>query len=504
MRKWIHILGIAFLASLVVACAAKQPAPVPEPPAPPPEIVETEIQPEPEVVKQPAPKPILAKVTAYRLNVRKTASSKAQIVGVLKKDDEVVVQSKKRKWINIHSRTGLQGWVFERYLTVTDGRTLDEALKTINDTGDPEGKIKKKSKDNNKVSSPIKEQTIDTGTTTKNVPAKKQVKKKITPRVDPSLFRTPINKAIRKMFQDSGDEALLGNITAISSNNLGGFALGTIRFANGDRNKPIKAYVFKENGRWMAYRRVPTKKDHPGMFWMLAQKHCANSYAAFHGIGYGEGDWKDTHPTRRDIQFICSELINDKWTDHPLMFSFGFNETNGWRIVDIKEKDSNGDWRAITINTDGNAKTISQLSLALASQSEKARHSDEIVDRFFISILVGDKVSVKKYLDTGISPNVKRPRLGHSPLFAAVMGHKDDIAQMIIDAGGDVHFKAENGLTPLILAAGNCNSVSLVKTLIHKGANVNARTENAETPLLGAITNRCGEIEGILRRAGAK
>ncbi len=319
----------------------------------------------------------------------------------------------------------------------------------------------------------------------------------------PILVKTPINKAIEKMFRDSGDAAMVDRISAISSNNLGGFALGLIRFKNGEQQKPIKAYVFKEKGQWTAYRRIPTKKDHPGMFWMLAQKHCADRYASFHGIGYGEGNWNDTHPTRRDIQFTCSELINDKWTDHPLKFSFGFSESNGWRIVDIREKNASGEWQATTIDTNGDAKTISQLSLELASQSQKAMQSDEIVDRFFISILVGDKLSVKKYLDAGISPNVQRPRLGHSPLYAAVMGHKDEIAQMIMDAGGDVHYKADNGLTPLILAAGNCNSVSLVKTLINKGANVNAKAENGETPLQGAITNQCSEIEGILKRAGA-
>lgn len=101
-------------------------------------------------------------------------------------------------------------------------------------------------------------------------------------------------------------------------------------------------------------------------------------------------------------------------------------------------------------------------------------------------------------------PNVKRPRLGHSPLYAAVIGHQYDIAQLFIDKGADVGFKAENGLTPLILAAGSCQSASLVKALINAGADVNARSRSGETPLMAAKGMNCHNNIGMLKRAGAR
>ena len=138
------------------------------------------------------------------------------------------------------------------------------------------------------------------------------------------------------------------------------------------------------------------------------------------------------------------------------------------------------------------------------SPPEQMEFSDDVVDRFFLSIMEGDMETVKGFLDAGMPPNVNRPRFGHSPVFAAVMGNRDDIALMFIKAGGDVNFKDENGSTPLMWAAENCKSVPLVKALVNAGADVNARAKGGATPLMMAEVRQCKEIVKILKKAGAK
>lgn len=112
--------------------------------------------------------------------------------------------------------------------------------------------------------------------------------------------------------------------------------------------------------------------------------------------------------------------------------------------------------------------------------------------------------TVKGFLDAGMPPNVQRPRLGHSPLFAAVLAKHDEIAMMFIKAGGDVSFKDENGSTPLMWAAENRKSVPLVKALVNAGADVNVRAKGGATPLMMAEVRQCKEIVEILKKAGAK
>lgn len=112
--------------------------------------------------------------------------------------------------------------------------------------------------------------------------------------------------------------------------------------------------------------------------------------------------------------------------------------------------------------------------------------------------------TVEGFLDAGMSPNVKRPGFGHSPLFTSIMGHQDDMAMMFIELGGDVNFKDENQSTPLMWAVGNCKSVRLVKALVKAGADVNAKAKGGGRPLESAKVFKCDEIVKILKKAGAK
>ncbi len=136
--------------------------------------------------------------------------------------------------------------------------------------------------------------------------------------------------------------------------------------------------------------------------------------------------------------------------------------------------------------------------------TKKVAFSDSVVDRFFLSIMEGDIETVKGFLDIGMSPNVKRPRLGHSPLFSAISAGHDDLALMLIKRGADVNFADNSQSTPLMWAARNCRSIRLVEALVNAGADVNAKAKGGNTPLQSAEIFRCREIAHLLKSAGAK
>ena len=73
-----------------------------------------------------------------------------------------------------------------------------------------------------------------------------------------------------------------------------------------------------------------------------------------------------------------------------------------------------------------------------------------------------------------------------------------------LELGGDPNYRDNVDATPLLRAAGNCDSVAVVKALIAAGADVNAKAKGGGTPLMIAEAMKCAEIAKILREAGAK
>jgi hypothetical protein len=59
------------------------------------------------------------------------------------------------------------------------------------------------------------------------------------------------------------------------------------------------------------------------------------------------------------------------------------------------------------------------------------------------------------------------------------------VIEMLMAAGGDVNTKAENGMTPLMLAA-QAGRVDLVRFLLEKGAQIDARNSPQQTALIAA------------------
>lgn len=322
-------------------------------------------------------------------------------------------------------------------------------------------------------------------------------KDKAAPKRSSAFSDSPEQEAIVKMLQAEGETEILQTATSVGMMKGGDFATVGIEYLLKGETVRTVMYMFKEDNVWVAYRELPTHKDHPTIFSTLAQRYCAPRYKHHQSVSYHDDSRQSKNPKKRTINLICSELINNQWQDHRLSLVYEYDLKKGWHITEGREL------KKPAPKTD-QKKTASKTSKKKASPSEDMEFSDKVVDRFFLSILDGDMATVRGFLDAGISPNVKRPRLGHSPLFTAVMGRHDQMAQMFLKVGGDPNFKDENGATPLLNAAGNCKSIALVKSLVKAGADVNAKAKGGGTPLMYAEVMKCSENEKILRKAGAK
>ena len=486
MRILISLVWIFILVMFVIGCATKDPSPPLKNTGSSPEITENHNKPKSSETESTEPEPIVlkprAKVTAHRLNMRDGASTKSRILGVLKKGDLIEILSQKGKWVQVHNEIGLSGWVSGRYIKPIDSMVIAKAK----DVKKPEKRSKPQRK---KV---MESKKASSATTVKRASA-----------YNKSIFKTPINKAIEKMLLASGDYEILGTATSISSNILEDFATADIVCKQNGKKTKLKIYLYKKNDQWVAYKEIPTHLDHRGVFFMLARQYCADKWEHFNGIGYLDESWKNKDPRMRTINFNCMELENNEWKDNHLRLTYEYDKQKGWQITEAHELQTVAQ-NAKQTGGIAQTETSSNVPKKTPSQPEEMEFSDQVTDRFFQSILGGDMEAVKGFLDAGMSPNVKRPRFGHSPLFTAVMGHRDKIALMLIKKGSDVNFKDINQSTPLMWAARNCRSIPLVQALVNAGADVNAKAKGGGTPLMSAKVNHCKEIVRILNEGGAK
>jgi ankyrin repeat protein len=86
----------------------------------------------------------------------------------------------------------------------------------------------------------------------------------------------------------------------------------------------------------------------------------------------------------------------------------------------------------------------------------------------------------RKLLKLNVEVNYK----GSTPLPRAPdMGSLDEVAQLLLDHGADVHARDKSGNTPLHLAA-TCGHLEVVRKLLKLNAEVNSRDDEGSTPLL--------------------
>jgi len=153
---------------------------------------------------------------------------------------------------------------------------------------------------------------------------------------DKSFFDTPENKAIEKMLLDSGDFEVLRTTTQIRSNTIpeSGFAAATLFCKKDEQKSIIKVYLFKEGEEWIAYKDLPTHKDHPMLFMELAKQYCQNKLKHFQGIGYVDDSWQNKSPQKRIINYNCMEFVNDQYKDTKLGLIFENDPQQGWQITE--------------------------------------------------------------------------------------------------------------------------------------------------------------------------
>ena len=127
----------------------------------------------------------------------------------------------------------------------------------------------------------------------------------------------------------------------------------------------------------------------------------------------------------------------------------------------------------------------------------------------------GEKI-VPLLLAHGAKVDVQN-RAGQTALFlttAAPAGHfaltrkfylmRVHVMQMLLGKGANVSLKSRNGLTPLMMAAGNEN-VEMVEALLKQHADVTARDANGMTALKLALQHKSSEATiRLLKQAGAQ
>lgn len=127
--------------------------------------------------------------------------------------------------------------------------------------------------------------------------------------------------------------------------------------------------------------------------------------------------------------------------------------------------------------------------------------------RLFEAIEKNNIGQIQNLINQGVDLNTRNAR-GDTPLIAAILNGKEEIANLLIDQGADINATTADkdvikGLAPLHWAS-SIGFENLVKKLVAKGANINIKGGNYNwTPLHWAKHLGNTDIAKILLDAGA-
>lgn len=169
---------------------------------------------------------------------------------------------------------------------------------------------------------------------------------------------------------------------------------------------------------------------------------------------------------------------------------------------------------------------IPVFMMILAKLSEK--NTDDPMKPFLLASFKGDKKAVMQFLSSGKDANESNV-FGETPLFWAMKGGHDDIAELLsshgadgkpfgrelynlisggkyalarqlINAGADVNIGGHYGYTPLMRSVTNKNA-ELVQLILEKGGNPNARDVEGYTALMFAASGGDQKVLDLMLNA---
>jgi len=159
----------------------------------------------------------------------------------------------------------------------------------------------------------------------------------VVPKLSYAFNDSPQHKAIVKMLRETGEDQMLQTANSVAMSEGKDFANVVINYSIRDEPAEAEIYLFKEDEAWVAYRELPTRKDHAAIFTTLARHYCQPRYKHLQGVSLIDDTWQSKNPEKRIINIVCSELINNQWEDHRVTFVYEYNGAQGWHITGQSE-----------------------------------------------------------------------------------------------------------------------------------------------------------------------
>ena len=166
------------------------------------------------------------------------------------------------------------------------------------------------------------------------------------------------------------------------------------------------------------------------------------------------------------------------------------------RGVDPDIVDPNGDPLLYTAARAGFGATVDVLLATKVNVDARNRFGDTPL---MAAALEGRLDIAKKLRARGAAIDFK----GWTPLSYAATGGHDNVVAWLLDQGANVNAESANGTTPLMMAVREGRG-STVELLVKRGADVNHRNENGVSALDWAKRGNERAMEELLRRAGAR
>lgn len=111
--------------------------------------------------------------------------------------------------------------------------------------------------------------------------------------------------------------------------------------------------------------------------------------------------------------------------------------------------------------------------------------------------IAGSVSQVERWVRRGAEVNAQASH-GETALEYAIRFGRFGVARKLIKLGADPNLEDDNGLTPLLRAAGECNGSRVLEDLIKAGADVNHRDQYGRTALMNAAHADCVRNVAIL------